>query len=170
MSNMDRTTFINAMRGVAQSVTVVTTDGPLGRHGTTVSAFCSVSADPPTALVCLNASSKISEMVLGNRYFNINVLPHDAKYIADRFAGAHDKTIEDRFDNIALDTGTIPTISGAAVFRCELDQTLLSGSHQIVIGKVLGAQNLSTHPLTYLDGNYHHIVPANNKNIGGENG
>lgn len=38
---------IEALRDVASSVSVVATDGAAGRHGATVSAFCSVSADPP---------------------------------------------------------------------------------------------------------------------------
>jgi flavin reductase (DIM6/NTAB) family NADH-FMN oxidoreductase RutF len=46
-----RDPFIRAMRGVANSVAIVTTDGVAGRHGATVSAFCSVSADPPSVLV-----------------------------------------------------------------------------------------------------------------------
>jgi flavin reductase (DIM6/NTAB) family NADH-FMN oxidoreductase RutF len=49
------------MRRVASSVTVVTTDGAAGRFGTTVSAFSSVSADPPTVLVCLFAQSRIAK-------------------------------------------------------------------------------------------------------------
>ena len=54
-----REEFIEALRGVASSVSVVTTDGAAGRHGATVSAFCSVSADPPTLLVCLRGQSRI---------------------------------------------------------------------------------------------------------------
>ena len=62
-SDQQRTAFIHAMRGVAASVTVVTTNGKAGRRGATVSAFCSVSADPPTILVCLNKSSGIADAV-----------------------------------------------------------------------------------------------------------
>ena len=60
-SDQQRTAFIHAMRGVAARVTVVTTNGKAGQRGATVSAFCSVSADPPTILVCLNKSSGIAD-------------------------------------------------------------------------------------------------------------
>ena len=46
-----RDDFLNGMRYVANSVTVVTTDGKAGISGATVSAFSSVSADPPMVLV-----------------------------------------------------------------------------------------------------------------------
>ena len=60
---LGRDNFLQAMRRVASSVTVVTTDGPHGRHGATVSAFCSVSADPPSVLICLRADSRIESRI-----------------------------------------------------------------------------------------------------------
>ena len=45
----NRGNFVLAMRAAVTGVNVVTTDGPGGRFGLTVSAMCSVSADPPTA-------------------------------------------------------------------------------------------------------------------------
>ena len=65
-----REDFLRAMRCVASSVTVVTTDGPGGRHGATVSAFCSLSADPPSALVCLKAESRIARLVAAQPAFS----------------------------------------------------------------------------------------------------
>jgi len=156
---LDRDLFIKAMRDVAHSVTVVTTDGKAGRHGATVSAFCSVSADPPLALVCLNSTSKIAETVMENRFFNINILPEDASFIANRFAGAHDKHIEDRFSDIELVESKIPELANCTLFRCEVESTHKAGTHQIVIGKVLSATMGDQLPLTYLKGAYHQVEP-----------
>lgn len=155
---MDRNTFTDAMRNVAHSVTVVTTDGPAGRHGATVSAFCSVSADPPMALVCLNSKSRISDMVLENRSFAVNVLPHNANHVADRFAGLHDAFIPDRFEGIDVDGPDLPIIDGATVFHCELDQSVPSGTHHIVIGHVHSVTHGTKQPLAYLDGAYHEVI------------
>ncbi|GEB48536.1 flavin reductase family protein [Streptomyces cacaoi] len=47
------------MGNAATGVTVVTTDGPHGRYGQTVSAMCSVSADPPALLVCVTVRSPL---------------------------------------------------------------------------------------------------------------
>jgi len=156
---MDRTAFIEAMRGVANSVAVVTTDGVAGRHGATVSAFCSVSADPPTVLVCLKSTSHISELVRENECFKINVLPDSATHIANRFAGVDDSRIADRFEGIDICNSRPPSIAGATTFECELDQCVPSGSHQIVIGRVTAVANQTRQPLTYLDGAYHQVTP-----------
>ena len=70
-----RDAFITAMRQVAATVTVVTTDGPAGQSGATVSAFTSLSADPPSVLVCLKADSRIAKAVRDNGVFCVNILP-----------------------------------------------------------------------------------------------
>ena len=157
-----RAAFIGAMRRVATCVTVVTTDGPGGRHGATVSAFSSVSADPPTILVCLKSESRIARAVVVNGALNVNVLPQGSADIARRFAGLDDARIGDRFDGI--DTigkrGVPPAIDGATVFCCALKQSLVAGSHLIVVGEVQEVRDGMIEPLAYLSGAYHRVVPA----------
>lgn len=156
-----RDRFIAAMRQVASSVTVVTTDGSAGRHGATVSAFSSVSADPPTVLVCLLAESRIAQAVTGNGSFCVNVLAEQDAEIADRFAGRHDQWVGDRFSGIDCygAPGTAPQIDGATAFRCDLQQTLRSGSHLIVLGHVRDVLASNARPLAYRDGCYHRVLP-----------
>lgn len=155
----DREEFITAMRAVASSVAVITTDGPGGRHGATASAFCSVSADPPTVLVCLRAESKIARMVSENGLFNVNVLSAGLTSIADRFAGVDDAWLQDRFDGIECQGQFVPAIGGATVFCCAIDNVVQSGSHNIFIGKVTDLVAGSDHePLAYHDGAYHRVV------------
>ena len=124
-----RTAFISAMRGVGASVTVVTTNGKAGRRGATVSAFCSVSADPPTILVCLNGSSGIADAVAENRLFNVNILRADQELIAQRFAGRNDGHVTDRFHNIDCDASDNPEITGSTVLCCETQSLVLSLIH-----------------------------------------
>jgi flavin reductase len=155
-----RDEFIAAMRRVAASVTVVTTDGPAGRHGATVSAFASVSADPPTVLICLFARSRIARAVLDNGGFCVNVLPETCAHVADRFAGRDDGSVADRFSGIALDAGgSAPRIAGATLFDCAIDQSMVSGSHLIVTGHVRGVCDAGAVPLAYREGGYHRVVP-----------
>uniref|UniRef100_UPI003B519E2D flavin reductase family protein n=1 Tax=Roseovarius indicus TaxID=540747 RepID=UPI003B519E2D len=156
-----REDFISAMRRVAASVTVVTTDGPAGRAGATVSAFSSVSADPPTVLVCLHAQSRIAGFVQENKRFCVNVLPERSSDIADRFAGRHDGSVPDRFDGIEVfaPRGHAPVIDGATAFQCDLQQVVRSGSHLIVVGHVRDVLVSAAPPLAYRDGAYHRVVP-----------
>jgi flavin reductase (DIM6/NTAB) family NADH-FMN oxidoreductase RutF len=158
---VERSEFITAMRRVASSVTVVTTDGTAGRHGATVSAFSSVSADPPTVLVCLHAKSRIASAVESNGRFCVNVLPEHSDGIADRFAGAHDRDVEDRFTDIPCQgtKGMPPQIKGATSFACTVDNVVQSGSHLVVFGRVEAVGHGDREPLTYLDGAYHRVLP-----------
>ena len=154
----ERADFIQAMRSVASSVSVVTTDGLAGRHGATVSAFCSVSADPPTVLVCLKTDSRIAEAVTKNGSYCVNVLPQTAAEIANRFAGMDDEKVADRFDGIAHASNPLPTIGGATGFQTRITQAVASGSHTIFIGEVTAIATGESVPLTYLDGAYHRVV------------
>lgn len=153
MESAHRATFISAMRNVASSVCVVTTNGVAGRHGATVSAFCSVSADPPTVLVCLNSTSKIAGCVAANQAFCVNVLPEGSAKLAARFAGQHDEYIADRFDGLSV-SGDLPAIEGATSFLCDLAQSVVEGTHLICIGRVVDVTLGAEIPLTYLAGEY----------------
>lgn len=154
--------FIRAMRRVSTSVTVVTTDGPAGRHGATVSAFSSVSAEPPMVLVCLNRASQIASKVERNGIFCVNVLRQEQAGIADRFAGRHDGQIADRFEGIELMEGErlAPIIAGANAFLCQVAQSIDVGTHLVVMGQVKKVVDKADAPLTYFNGAYHHVTPA----------
>ena len=118
--------FIRAMRMVASTVTVVTTDGPAGRHGATVSAFSSVSAEPPTVLICLRADSRIALAVSENRHLCVNILARHSREVANRFAGRDDGRLADRFAGIDFRAaaGKSPELAGAAVFHCRIDKAV----------------------------------------------
>jgi len=81
--------FLLGMSHAACTVNVVTTDGPAGRHGVTVSAMVSVSADTPRRR-CSSASTtkRGGRAVLENRVFCVNVLRDDQAHISDNFAVA----------------------------------------------------------------------------------
>ena len=80
--------FFQGMSYAAATVNVITSDGPAGRVGLTVSAMSSVSADTPrpTLLVCINENSAAAASVLKNGVFCVNVLHNHQSYISDVFA------------------------------------------------------------------------------------
>lgn len=157
----DRDAFVRAMRRVAHSVAVVTTNGTAGCHGATVSAFSSVSADPPMVLVCLRSGSRIAEAVAANGELCVNVLPHDRPDLANRFAGREDHLVNDRFQGVAVTQaqGAGPQIEGSTVFAGVVDQWVAAGSHSIFICRVQSVRQSLAAPLAYLDGAYHDVVP-----------
>ena len=155
-----RDLFIKGMRQVASSVAVVTTVGKAGRHGATVSAFSSVSADPPQLLVCLRSVSRIAAAVCTNGAFCLNILSYRHQNVAERFSGRHDTTLSDRFEGIDLsheEEEDWVLLKGANAFACSISDRLVSGTHTIYLGNVLRIQISSEDPLTYLQGRYRQI-------------
>jgi len=157
---VDREAFITAMRQVAATVTVVTTQGDAGNAGATVSAFSSLSADPPSVLVCLRDGSRIAESVCDNGVFCVNVLPEDATELAKRFAGAFDAAQPDRFEGLEIvETPAGPVLPNSLTFTCKLERTIAHGSHMICIGGVTEIFSVGVNPLTYMHGDFHVVRP-----------
>ncbi|WGH78535.1 flavin reductase family protein [Jannaschia ovalis] len=135
-----RDAFIHAMSRAAATVSVVTTDGPAGLAGVTVSAMTSVSADgeAPTILVCVNKGASAAEPILANRCFAVNVLEHEQQPLADLFAGRTEAQGAARFDGLPvtrLATGA-PVLKALASFDCTLQSADLVGTHHVIIGAV----------------------------------
>ena len=153
-----REDFLAAMRNVANSVTVVTTDGPAGRNGATVSSFCSVSADPPTLLVCLNKSGSTSLSIRNNGIFCINILSENQVRFAEQFARHTDNKLA-LFEDAEWEhqTGPAPSLAGATSFFCSVSDIVESTSHDIIIGSVTAVSMGRSNPLVYLDRTYRKI-------------
>ena len=157
---VDQTLFIEAMRNVAQSVTIVTTMGKNGSTGATVSAFSSLSADPPSVLVCLKSDSRIGLAVAKNQVFCVNVIPEGASNLAERFAGRFDTEQPDRFGAIKyVNSPSGAVLDGAIVFECQLDKIISHGSHNICIGNVNAIIQREIRPLAYMDGKFQIVRP-----------
>jgi len=136
-----RKAFLDGMSRAASSVTVVTTDGPAGRAGVTVSAMTSVSADgeEPTMLTCLNAASSVLPLVLENGCFCINVLQSAQTAISDIFSSRSPAPGGDKFTAVEIFTAATgaPCLAQALVsFDCKLLSAERIGTHHICIGAV----------------------------------
>ncbi len=136
-----RAHFIEGMSRAAASVSVVTTDGPAGRGGVTVSAMTSISADgpQPTMLTCINADATPLPQILENRVFCINVLRVDQVEVSDIFASRLPGPGGDKFAAVRTETMVTgaPRLSDALVsFDCRLISADRIGTHHICIGAV----------------------------------
>lgn len=148
-----RTSFVEAMGRTATGVTVVGTDGIAGRLAQTVSAMCSVSADPETLLVCVHRKSPLNEAIAKHGVFSVSVLGVQHDHVADTFAG-RPWPGKERWDFTCgtwenLPSGC-PAVSDAlAVFDCSVRQVVECGSHFIYFGNVQYAGGEAGEPLTY---------------------
>ncbi|WP_428649851.1 flavin reductase [Roseibium sp.] len=136
---LDKQSFREAMSRIAAAVHVVTTDGPGGRMGATVSAACSVSDEPASILICLNRNTRIHGAVLKNRRFCLNTLSDDHEEISEAFAGRDQLEMDDRFakgDWTRLATGCPALDSARLSVDCEVFSVTEMGTHSIIVGTV----------------------------------
>jgi flavin reductase (DIM6/NTAB) family NADH-FMN oxidoreductase RutF len=144
---MDPEAFREALASVCTPVSVVTSHHEGHAHGTTVSAFCSLSLEPPMVLVSLDRKSDLLAIVTESRVFGINVLSNQQQDLAVNFA----RKGPDKFEGVAweLDRG-VPRISGAATWLvCKLQQLHDGGDHLIAVGLVEHAESGPGDPLLY---------------------
>ena len=78
--------FRKAMGSFAAGVTVVTGCHEGRLVGTTVSAFSSVSMDPPLVMVCLKRDSRTLAALSQTKAFCVNILAQEQGDLAYRFA------------------------------------------------------------------------------------
>ncbi|HET6894370.1 MAG TPA: flavin reductase family protein [Candidatus Baltobacteraceae bacterium] len=147
--------FKAVMRHFATGVTVVTSVREGEPRGVTVSAFASVSVDPPLVLICINREARSYLYISSSKVFCVNILAGNQRHLAERFAG---KIRERQFDGVEYDAD----VTGAPVLRgtvahldCEVVQEHHAGSHSIFIGRVLSAQSRTGSPLGYYNGDFH---------------
>lgn len=135
------------MGSVCTPVSVVTALDRGRPHGTTVSAFCSLSLTPPMVSVALDEGSALLELLQATPRFGLNVLSHIQHGLASKFAVKGD----DKFDNVSWAVRCdAPYIIGSACwFACEVDQLVTGGDHTIVMGRVLESDHADLPPLTY---------------------
>ncbi|MGV9945753.1 flavin reductase family protein [Rhodococcus aetherivorans] len=140
--------FKEVMASVATPVSIVTAiDGGLP-YGTTVSAFTSLSMNPPMVLVCLDHGSETLELIRDSGRFGLNILGADQSDTALSFAkkGGVGKFHGTRWD---LDHD-LPRIPGAPGWiACTVADLLDGGDHIIALGHVDAAKLTDGRPLVY---------------------
>ena len=136
-----RQRFLEGMGRVAATVTVLTTDGPAGRGGLTVSAMASVSADGPTPvlLACVNHAASAAPLILVNRVFCLNVLSTTQYFIADVFAARTPIGEAERFGCAcwqAMPSGAPRLADALVAFDCRVLSEQRIGTHHLFIAAV----------------------------------
>ena len=147
--------FRRAMGSFAAGVTVVTVCHAVRLVGTTVSAFSSVSMEPPLVMVCLKRDSRTLAALSQAGTFCVNILASDQGDLAYRFARSG---ADDRFALTAVEAGVCgaPLLVGAmAAVECELHAAHDGGDHEILVGRVQRVvTDESKTPLIYVRGGF----------------
>ncbi|NKC15690.1 MAG: hypothetical protein GKR94_26880 [Gammaproteobacteria bacterium] len=155
-----RQQFLDGMGCAACTVNVVTTDGPGGRAGMTVSAMASVSADgpAPTLLICVNHEASAYPALSVNGVFCVNILRDDQSFISDTFAGRTHFDDHQRFGCAMwtrMTTGAPRVVDPLAAFDCRIVGDERVGTHHVFIGEVQEIfVNHNGNPLIYANRAY----------------
>jgi flavin reductase (DIM6/NTAB) family NADH-FMN oxidoreductase RutF len=161
MSQFDPNLFKLAMRRAATAVSVVTTDGPGGRYGLTVSSFCTATADPPQMLACVWKAGPGAAAIRTNKLFCINVLSRVHRHVADSFAGRIERWRDDRFacdQWKTLATGAPVLEQGLIALDCTLVSETELSTHFVFVGHVESVAVNEGAPLLYADGHYRRMA------------
>lgn len=115
--------------------------------------MCSVCAEPPLLLACVNSDNEFCELADASEHFAVNLLEQSHSDIAMVFAGLADADRNaDRFSTGIWTTGATgsPLLDNALVtLDCMIDSSFTRGTHRVYIGKVVGIGTSSGKPLVY---------------------
>lgn len=152
---MPKEQFLNAMRFLASSVSVVSAKDSNGQlYAMTASSVTSLTLDPPAILVCVNKGASIHDVLTPGSDLCINILSNDQQDISNLCSSKDSES--QRFANDHWNTEETPFLKDAQsnIFS-QVDEVISYNSHSIVIAKVLHAQSADLFDgLIYADGGY----------------
>ncbi|WP_329568415.1 flavin reductase family protein [Streptomyces sp. NBC_01361] len=144
--------FRDAMATVASPVAVVTAMDGHRPHGTTVSAFASLSLTPPMVLTSLDNRSQLLTIIRRTGRFGLNILGAHQADLADVFA----RSGPDKFDGVTWSPSQeLPRLPGSAAWiAAEVDDYVGAGDHTVLLAHVHAAEQGKDdlgifRPLTY---------------------
>ena len=156
---IDPSTFRAVLGRFASGVTVVTMRDAAGRdHGMTVSAFSSVSLDPPLVLVCIAKDATMFVAIPDATHLAVNILAEGQEALSRRFSS----DVDDRFDGVGYVRGNAgsPLLDGTlAAVELRIEARVDAGDHVVLIGRVEHTQvSEEAGPLLYYRGGYGRLV------------
>jgi flavin reductase (DIM6/NTAB) family NADH-FMN oxidoreductase RutF len=138
VSDVDQASFRRAAGQFASGIVVVTTpDG----HAMTVSAFASVSLEPPFVLFCAEKIARFHDAVLAEGSWAVSIVAEDDEKTA-RWLATRGRPLAGQLDGIAHHPGPVtgaPMLDDAlAVLECRTVAVHDGGDHSIIVGQVVG--------------------------------
>ena len=151
---IDKDLFRAVLGRFASGVTIITAVDSEGRdQGMTVSAFSSLSLDPPLVLVCIDHAASLWPTLQYSDRFGVNILASTQEALSRRFSSKEG----DRFDGVGFTRGN----SGVALLddtlasvECAVTTRIAQGDHTILVGHVESGTARDLQPLLYYRGGY----------------
>ncbi len=152
--------FSDALAAWSGAVTLLTLADGRDDIGTTVSAFCPVSTQPPLVLVALTASSYPAEVLGRVSSFAVTLLTRSQRMLAGRFASAGRPGARILLENVPHQrgpaSGALIPAGGLTALECEVSTRIPAGDHLLLVAQVVAVPYLaeSGDPLIRFRGGY----------------
>jgi flavin reductase (DIM6/NTAB) family NADH-FMN oxidoreductase RutF len=142
----------------------------------TVSAFASVSLEPPLVLFCAEKIARFHDAVLDAGVWAVSILAEDDEKTA-RWLATRGRPLEGQLDQVPHRPGPVtgaPLLDGAlAMLECRTFAVYDGGDHSIIVGRVAAVDGPAgppardaapgppaRGPLIHHDGRYRRLAPA----------
>ena len=153
--------FRKSLRGLASTVSLLTTEDGGERYGMVATAVMSVTLDPPALIVGINRSASIHDAVVRRRWFSVNLLASHHEGVSRHFA-AHTRSerfaVGDWVDGAiaAAPEVRLPMLAdGLAVICCRVREVIPYGTHNLFLSTVEQVRlSAGAEPLVYCNGGF----------------
>jgi flavin reductase (DIM6/NTAB) family NADH-FMN oxidoreductase RutF len=161
VSDVDQAAFRRAAGQFPGGIVVVTTSAG---HAMTVSAFTSVSLEPPLVLFCAEKIARFHDAVIAAGSWAVSILAGDAEKTA-RWLAIRGRPLDGQLDGVVYRPGPVtgaPLLDGAlATFECRTAAVHDGGDHSIIVGQVVAVAGpsdpSSRGPLVHYAGDYRRL-------------
>jgi flavin reductase (DIM6/NTAB) family NADH-FMN oxidoreductase RutF len=167
VSDVDQAAFRRAAGQFPGGIVVVTTSAG---HAMTVSAFASVSLEPPLVLFCAEKIARFHDAVLAAGAWAVSILAEDEEKTA-RWLATRGRPLDGQLGELAHHPGPVtgaPLLDGAlATLECRTFAVYDGGDHSIIVGQVAAAESQASPagspargPLVHYAGGYRRLRSA----------
>lgn len=147
MESVSPAAFRDAMATIPAPISIVTAmDGEVPR-GVTVSAFASLSLNPPMLMVAIDRQRPILSVITSAGRFGVNVLGGDQIDASKVFAASG----ADKFAHVSwtLSSGLPRLTASPGWIACELSEITDGGDHAILLGRAIDVDAVPGTALAY---------------------
>jgi flavin reductase len=149
--------FRRAFRRHANGVTVLSYESAGGVNGMTATSVCSLAAQPPQLLACVNRAARTRNAIVEAHRFVVNILNETQRELSELCStSGGDKRLD---ASLVERAGQFPFIADSlAALGCEVLQVHEGATHSMIVAQVaevrLGRRKL---PLVYFEGTYNTV-------------
>jgi len=143
--------FRQCMQRFCSGVALVTVARRRIWSGLAVSSLASVSANPPTVLVCVNRKASAHAALLASEAFAVNLLGEAHSGLVEDFSDPARRAARFRSPDWTVGQLGAPVLrTAAAVLECSLAEQVEWGTHTVLFGQVMeGWVGSADAPLVY---------------------